>query len=169
MPTSEATMHWRQARAADATALCDIYNHYVKHTHVTFEEMPVMPDEMAQRLAEITQAGNPWLVHEDSDGILGFAYASPWKSRCAYRYSRETTVYLSPQAQGRGIGTQLYRALISELSKQRLHSLLGGIALPNDASIALHEKLGFKQVARFEQVGFKFDRWIDVGYWQLLL
>ena len=164
-------MNLRNATPQDAAALADIYNHYVRNTVVTFEETAATAAEMAQRLAETTAADCPWLIAEEAAGgrLTGFAYASPWKSRCAYRYSRETTVYLAPDTTGRGLGTTLYQALIAQLKQQPLHSLLGGIALPNPASIALHEKLGFHKVAHFEQVGYKQERWVDVGYWQLLL
>ncbi len=101
--------------------------------------------------------------------MYGYAYASEWKSRCAYRYSVETTVYLHPDARGKGIGTLLYQELIRKLSKLELHAAIGGIALPNDASVALHEKIGFKKAAHFKQVGYKFNKWVDVGYWELIL
>jgi len=101
--------------------------------------------------------------------LLGYCYASKWKGRCAYRYSVESTVYLSPDATGKGIGSKLYGTLLAELRQRQFHTVIGGIALPNPASVALHEKLGFEKVAQFRQVGNKFGRWIDVGYWQLLL
>jgi phosphinothricin acetyltransferase len=101
--------------------------------------------------------------------VQGFAYASKWKGRCAYRYSVESTAYLADCSTGRGIGTRLYEALFTELRKSKMHVVMAGIALPNDASIALHEKLGFEKVAHFREVGWKFGKWIDVGYWQLLL
>ncbi|MCF7688871.1 MAG: GNAT family N-acetyltransferase, partial [Cephaloticoccus sp.] len=123
---------------------------------------------MAARMAGITSK-LPWLVCE-VDGIMtGFAYASPWKGRCAYRFTVESTVYLAPDAFGRGLGTKLYSALIEAVQSLGQHSVIGGIALPNAASVALHEKLGFHKVAHFEQVGWKFNRWIDVGYWERLL
>jgi L-amino acid N-acyltransferase YncA len=158
----------RPATTADAAAICAIYNHYVLETTITFEESPVTPEDMESRIHE-TLASLPWLVWAEGTAIQGFAYASKWKSRCAYRHSAEVTVYLDPMSAGRGIGSQLYEALIADLHQRNLHAVIGGIALPNAASIALHERLGFRKVAHFEQVGWKFDRWIDVGYWQLLL
>ena len=86
-----------------------------------------------------------------------------------YRYSAETTVYLKPQSTNKGIGTALYKSLIEEMKALQVHSLIGGIALPNNGSIALHEKLNFKKVAHFTEVGFKLNKWVDVAYWQLLL
>jgi len=159
----------RDAGTVDAEALAALYNHYVAHTAVTFEETPVAPVDMAARLADNAAVGLPWLVAECDGEIAGYAYASKWKGRCAYRYAVESTVYLQPAAVGRGVGSRLYGALIDQLRERRLHTVIGGIALPNDASVRLHEKLGFVKVAQFRQVGFKFGRWIDVGYWQLML
>ncbi len=157
------------ATNADATAIAALYNHYVVNTSVTFEEEAVAIEEMAQRIADTQAAELPWLVYEENQRILGYAYASKWKSRCAYRYAVESTVYLDKAATGRGLGTTLYTALLAELRKQNLHCVIGGIALPNTASVALHEKFGFQKVAQFKEVGWKFDQWIDVGYWELIL
>jgi len=101
--------------------------------------------------------------------VLGYAYASKWKSRCAYRYAVESSIYLAPDATGRGLGTRLYVALIDALRAKSVHTIIGGIALPNPASVALSEKLGFRKIGQFEQVGWKFEKWIDVGYWELIL
>ncbi|WP_341503925.1 arsinothricin resistance N-acetyltransferase ArsN1 family B [Gallaecimonas sp. GXIMD4217] len=160
----------RTATPPDATAIAAIYNHYVVDSIATFEEAPVADDDMAGRIEQVRSQGLPWLVAEDERGqVLGYAYASPWKARAAYRHSVEITVYLAPSAGGRGLGTRLYRALFKVLAAGQVHAVMAGIALPNPASVALHEKLGLSQVAHFQQVGRKFDRWIDVGYWQLLL
>lgn len=159
----------RTAAEADAAALARIYNHYVLNTVVTFETAPVDAVEMKARLVQTAADGLPWIVAEDAQGIAGFAYASTWKGRCAYRFSAESTIYLDPARTGRGIGTRLYSELLSRIHGLSLHTVMGGIALPNEPSVRLHERLGFRKVAHFEQVGFKQDRWIDVGYWQLLL
>ena len=158
----------RPATSHDAAAVAAIYNHYVVNSIITFEETPVPVDDMAARMNAVT-ASLPWLAFESDGNLQGYAYASPWKSRCAYRFAVETTVYLAPKATGRGIGTRLYAALLDELRGCSLHSVIGGVALPNAASVALHEKLGFEKVAHFKQVGWKFDHWIDVGYWELTL
>lgn len=157
----------RSANVGDTAELCDIYNHYVLNTSVTFEEQAVTVEEMVARVQE-TLPSLPWLVVEDSAHVLGFCYASKWKGRCAYRYSAEATAYLRPDATGKGLGRQLYLELLKQLKDRGFHAVIGGIALPNDASVALHEKLGFAKVALFRQVGHKFGNWIDVGYWQLL-
>jgi len=160
----------RSATTADAAALAGIYNHYVANTIITFEEEPVRAPEMAHRITETLAAGLPWLVEaEESGRVLGYAHASKWKSRCSYRYSAEATVYLEKSATGRGLGTRLYAAVIAELRELKMHAVIGGVSLPNAASVALHEKLGFRKVAHFKETGFKFGQWIDVGYWELML
>jgi phosphinothricin acetyltransferase len=108
-------------------------------------------------------------VLEQGGRVLGFAYAGTFRSRSAYRYSVETTIYLDREAQGKGLGTRLYEALIDRLRATPAHLLIAIIALPNDRSVGLHEKLGFEKAGHLQQVGRKFDRWIDVGHWQLLL
>ena len=159
----------RPATPADAAAIAAIYNHYVVHTIVTFEEEEISTKEMALRITEVQGAGRPWFVWEEAGKVLGYSYASGWKSRCSYRFSLETTVYLDQAATGRGLGTQLYSALIDSLRQTKTHALIGGVALPNAGSVALHEKLGFVKIGHFKEVGWKFDQWIDVGYWELVL
>ena len=158
----------RDLTPGDAAQICEIYNHYIEHTIVSFEEAQVSLEEMRSRIVEIVPS-LPWLVYEEEQQIMGYAYASKWKGRCAYRYSLESTVYLRPEAQGKGIGSELYKALIEELRSKGFHTVIGGISLPNEASIRLHEKFGFRKVAHFSEVGFKFGRWVDVGYWELKL
>ena len=162
-------MNIRPAGQRDVAAIAAIYNHYIATTCITFETEPVSDEEMGARIDETHSSNLPWLIAEENGVVLGYAYASKWKGRCAYRYSAESTVYLGVASKGKGLGTSLYVALIDTLRERGLHAVIGGIALPNDASIALHERLGFEKVAQFKQVGFKQDRWIDVGYWQLLL
>lgn len=156
----------RPATERDADAIAGIYNHYILNTVVTFEEEPVSPEDVSERIGAVRAASLPWLVAEEQHEVVGYAYAGKWSGRCSYRYSAESTIYLDPQATGRGIGRRLYEVLIDELRGSGMHVAIGGIALPNDASIALHERLGFRKVAHFGEVGFKFGRWIDVGYWQ---
>jgi L-amino acid N-acyltransferase YncA len=156
----------RVAEAEDGAVLARIYNHYIATTVVTFEEAAVSAADMSARVAEISAGKLPWLVAQSPAGVSGFAYASRWKGRCAYRYSVESTVYLEPSAIGRGLGMALYSTLLARLEELGCHAVIGGIALPNQASVALHEKLGMQKVAHFAEVGFKFGRWVDVGYWQ---
>ncbi len=159
----------RIAKPDDSASVADIYNHYVTSEIATFEEEPVAPEAMAARIADVTGRSLPWLVAEVDGSVLGYAYAGPWKTRSAYRFTVESTVYLHQSAMRRGVGAELYGALIAELRAHNVHAVIGGIALPNDASVRLHEKLGFRKIGQFEQVGYKFGQWIDVGYWELLL
>ena len=159
----------RTALPADAGQIAHIYNYYVANTVITFEEQAVSAEDMAARIAEVQDQGLPWLVAEAEGSIVGYSYATRWKARSAYRHSVETTIYLKNGFGGRGIGKPLYSALFPILRQRGIHAVIGGAALPNDASVALHERLGFERVATFRQVGFKHDRWVDVAYWQLIL
>ena len=152
----------RKVQISDAKAICNIYNYYIQNTIITFEEEPVSEQEMKNR---IKSSSLPWLVSENENQLIGYAFASEWKSRCAYKYSVESSVYL----EGRGIGTPLYKELLKQLDDLNYHTIIAGIALPNDISVKFHEKFGFKKVAHFKQVGLKFNKFIDVGYWQLFL
>jgi L-amino acid N-acyltransferase YncA len=158
----------RSVTLEDAAAICAIYNHYVEQSDISFEEVAVTEQEMAERITTISHH-YPWLVFCDGKQVLGYAYAMAWKSRSAYRYSVETSVYLAPGARGRNLGTELYRELLPKLREGGFHTAVACISLPNAASIHLHEKMGFSKVAHFKEVGFKGDRWIDIGYWQLSL
>jgi phosphinothricin acetyltransferase len=163
------TTHIRPATPADAARICAIYNPYVATTTISFEEEPVDEPGMAQRIADVAAAGLPWLVLEVDGAVAGYAYATKWRARPAYRHSVESSVYLDQAWAGRGFGKQLYGALLDDLRARDLHLVIGGIALPNAASTRLHEALGFCKVAHFAEVGQKFGRWVDVGYWELRL
>ena len=158
----------RHANLEDAQAICDIYNYYVLNTIVTFEEDIVLADDMADRIKKVSEK-YVWLVYEQEGEIIGYAYAGEWKSRCSYRFSVESSVYLKNGFSGKGIGSKLYEALIKNLEKTDIHAVIGGISLPNEGSIALHEKFGFEKIAQFKEVGFKFEKWIDVGYWEKII
>jgi L-amino acid N-acyltransferase YncA len=158
----------RQVKPSDAQQICKIYNYYMANTIITFEEVPVTEQEMKKRIMEIS-AEFPYLVFEDETGITGFAYASRWKSRSAYRYSVESTVYVAQDKLRKKIGQQLLSELLAKLKTIGIHSIIAGIALPNAGSVGLHEKFGFKKIGEFEEVGRKFNQWINVGYWELLL
>ena len=135
-------------------------------TIVTFEEEPVSSFEIARRMEEVWSGTLPWLVAERDGHIVGYAYATKWKARYGYRFSTEVSVYLDTEHGGRGIGSKLYGELFPILRERGIRNIIGGIALPNEASVALHEKFGMEKVAHFKAIGIKFDRWIDVGYWQ---
>jgi phosphinothricin acetyltransferase len=159
----------RAVKSEDGEAICSIYNHYIEKTVITFEERPLEISEMDERIRKIS-GKYPYLVWEEADGAInGYAYANAWRERSAYRYSAELSIYLRDGFQGRGMGRKLMKSLIEEVRKTDIHSLVAGIALPNERSVALHEKFGFKKTAHLEEVGFKFGNWLDVGYWQLRL
>jgi L-amino acid N-acyltransferase YncA len=155
----------RPATTADAGAIAAIYNRHVTGTIVTFEEEPVAVDAMAARVTQ-GSASFPWLVWEDDGQVVGYAYGGAWRTRHAYRFAVETSIYVADSHHGRGIGRRLYDALLDDLGERGFHIALGCISLPNDASVALHEGCGFKKVGVFPAVGWKLGRWIDVGYWQ---
>ena len=157
----------RPASPADAERICTIYNHYIASTTISFEEEPVAAADMAQRIADVASANLPWLVMEEGGKLIGYAYATKWRVRAAYRFAVESSVYFDPAHAGQGAGTVLYQALLAELRRRELHLVIGGIAQPNEASVRLHERLGFTKVAHFSEVGLKFGRWVDVAYWQL--
>ena len=159
----------RSAIAGDAAQIARIYNYYIANTVVTFETEDVDAAEIAQRIEATIDIPLPWLVAVDGDTVLGYAYASKWKGRCAYRFAVEATIYLDAVQTGKGIGGPLYEQLLDEIRSHSMRSVIGGISLPNEASVRLHERLGFKKVGHFERVGYKQDRWVDVGYWQLQL
>jgi phosphinothricin acetyltransferase len=159
----------RNARSEDAPQIADIYRPYVESTAISFEEVPVTAAEMAGRMEAVQALALPWLVAEQDGVISGYAYATPWKARHAYRHSVEITVYLRQNALARGLGTALYSALFKALQQRPIHAVVACIALPNAHSVALHEKFGMRKVAHFAEVGYKLGAWRDVGYWQVNL
>ena len=157
----------RAATADDAVDIAYIYNYYVATSHATFEIEPVDLAEMQRRIAACLDRGYPFLVCVDGDEITGYAYGHEYRERTAYRQTVEVSVYVRPGHDGKKIGTSLYEALFDEIKSGDFHAVVAGISLPNDASIHLHEKFGMEKVAHFREVGRKFDRWIDVAYWEL--
>ena len=158
----------RKVMLSDVEAICTIYNYYILNSVATFELESVDTDEMMRRIKRITQKF-PWIVYVEANELLGYAYADDWKTRKAYKYTVESTIYIKNGYNGQGIGSRLYMFLLNELTKINIHAVIGGISLPNDASIALHEKLGFEKIGQFKDVGFKFNKWIDVGYWEHII
>ena len=155
----------RPATPDDAAALAAIYRPIVETTTISFEE--VAPDAVAMReRVEKTLASYPWLVAADGNAVLGYAYAGRWRDRAAYRWSVETTAYVAASARGRGIGTALYGALVRVLDVQGFRRAFAGITLPNDASIALHERAGFTRAGVFRDAGYKLGRWCDVAWYE---
>jgi L-amino acid N-acyltransferase YncA len=152
----------------DARACAAIYGPYVREGAVSFEDEAPGADEMARRIERIG-ATHPWLVAELDGQVVGFAYACPHRERAAYRWAADVTVYVDPAHQRRGVGRELYVALFELLRRQRLHVACAGITLPNDASVGLHEALGFEPVGVYRSIGYKAGAWRDVGWWQLRL
>lgn len=155
----------RAAQASDAAAIAHLYRHYITTTTISFETEPPSADDITARIQKVT-ARHSWLVYESDGVLLGYAYTSTFRERPAYQATVESTIYLDRAAIGRGIGRALYQALLDEAALKGYREALGVIALPNDPSVRLHEKLGFVKVAHLEKIGRKFDRWIDIGIWQ---
>jgi phosphinothricin acetyltransferase len=150
----------------DAEQIQAIYSPIVKQTVISFETNPPTVDEMRQR---VVQANLPWLVCEDQGTMLGYVYAAQHRTRAAYQWSVDVSVYTHPNARRRGVGRALYSSLFKILTLQGFRNAYAGIALPNPASVGLHEALGFQPIGVYKAVGYKFDTWHDVGWWQLSL
>jgi len=155
----------RHATSADAAAITEIYNHYVLTHWATLEWVPIPVSEMEARIQKV-QEEFPWLVAEEDGIILGYAYAGQFRGRVGYRHTAETSIYLNPEQHKKGIGSQLYEELFRLLEKMDVHKLIAGIGLPNEASVAFHQKHGFVKVAHFTEMGRKFNKWWDVSFWE---
>jgi phosphinothricin acetyltransferase len=153
----------RLATADDAAAIAAIYRPYVEQSRISFETEPPEADEIVRRMGNPI---HPWLVAEQDGRVIAYASTSPMRGRAAYRWSVETGIYVAPDAQGRGIGRKLLEAHLDLLERQGFVTIVAGIALPNDASVALHEKVGFKLSGIERGVGFKHGEWVDVSRWQ---
>jgi phosphinothricin acetyltransferase len=158
----------RPVTLADTPAITAIYNPYIERTTISFEETPLPVSDMAARIRDIS-ASHPYLVYEEDSEILGYAYLHQWKERAAYRFAVEDSIYLKTGHERKGIGEALLRALLEEARKMALHAVVAVITIPNAASTGLHEKLGFRKIGELREIGFKFDSWLVVGYWQILL
>jgi phosphinothricin acetyltransferase len=152
----------------DAEACAAIYAPFVTDSAVSFEDVPPDADEFARRIAA-TSERYPWLVGEEAGAVAGYAYATRWRDRAAYRWTTEVAVYVGEAYRRRGLARQLYGSLFALLARQGLRMVCAGVTLPNDPSVALHEACGFQPVGIFRRVGFKHGRWWDVGWWQLQL
>jgi len=158
----------RLARASDAEAFLEIYAPIVRDTPISFETEPPGVEEMRARIEKYL-ALYPWLVAERDSRVDGYAYASAHRDRKAYQWSVDVSCYVHPDARGRGVGKRLYTALLAILARQGFHGAFAGIALPNAASIALHESVGFREIGRYREVGFKSGAWRDTAWYQRLL
>ena len=154
---------------ADVPAVTRIYGHYVRETVITFETEEPSEAEMASRFAAITAKGHPLLIGEVDGAVIGYAYASTYRAREAYRFTCEDSIYLAPDAVGHGLGGKLLGRLIEASSKAGLKQMLAVITAERANSIRLHEKHGFRFIGRYEALGFKFDRWLDIVHMQRAL
>ncbi|MGE0682538.1 MAG: N-acetyltransferase family protein [Candidatus Binatia bacterium] len=159
-------MRIRRAMAEDAERLAEIYNWYILNTIITFETDVVSPQEMEKRLQEKITT-HDWLVGEVNQELIGYAYYGSFRTRAAYNHTVESTIYLSQESLGKGFGRILYANLIESVKGCGFREVIGVIALPNPQSIALHQAMGFAEVGVLKGVGYKFERYIDVGIWQL--
>jgi len=158
----------RKVTIEDAETITAIYNYYILNSAATFEEHCV-PVSFFEEKITTADSKFPWLVYEVNNTIVGYTCSSPWKPRSGYRYTAEISIYLKHDSIEKGIGTILYTALINQLKKSNFNAIIGGVTLPNPSCVRLHEKLGFEKIAHFKKVGYKFNKWNDVAYWQLLL
>lgn len=161
-------MNVRSVTLADAAQIAEIYNYYVKTSHATFELETIDSFETENRIRNAFEQNYPFFVCEETEEIVGYAYGRQFRPRRAYLHSIEVSVYVKNGREGKGIGTSLYQKLFQEILHRDFHAVIAGISLPNEASVKLHEKFGFTKAAHFREVGFKFGRWIDVGYWELI-
>jgi phosphinothricin acetyltransferase len=154
--------------ACDSAACAAIYRPFVTDSYVSFEEEPPDREEFARRIERLSQS-YPWLVAEDDGAVIGYAYASAHRERAAYRWAADVAVYVDERARRNGVGRALYSALFGLLARQGVQSVCAGVSLPNDASVGLHEALGFRPVGVYRRIGWKRGAWWDVGWWQLQL
>ncbi len=156
----------RPVQLSDAPQLAEMYNYYIRETTSTIELEEITIADFEARIKKITSKF-PYIVWEEKGEILGYACANTFRERAGYRFTVETSVYLRKDQFGKQLGTALYTELMRLIKEQGFHRAIGGLTLPNPASERFHEKLGFKKVAHFDQVGRKFDQWYDVGFWLL--
>ena len=159
----------RPYSAADIPAVTRIYGHYVRDTVITFETEEPDEAEMANRFAAIAGKGHPLLIAEQDRQVIGYAYASTYRPREAYRFTCEDSIYLSPDAVGQGLGGKLLARLIEDSGKAGLKQMLAVITAERANSIRLHEKHGFRFIGKYEALGYKFDRWLDIVHMQRAL
>lgn len=157
----------RDVNIKDAKQIVDIYNYYVLNSIVTLDLVPFSTQDFEEKIETISNQF-PFIVYEENNVLLGYAYANTFRTKPAYNNTVELTIYLKYDELGKQIGKRMYSELLDQLKKQNYHVVIGGLTLPNDASIKLHENLGFEKVAHFKEVGYKFNKWHDVGFWQLI-
>jgi L-amino acid N-acyltransferase YncA len=158
----------RKATIDDAIEICNIYNYYVLNTAITFETKAVSLNVMQSRIQGILDCSLPYYVAVEDNHVIGYCYLHPWNNRCSYSSTKEVSIYLDKNVRRQGLGTKLFEHILKNVDHKNIHVLISGICLPNESSVCLHEKFGFKQVSLMKEIGRKFDEWRDVGHWQLI-
>lgn len=158
----------RPVQLSDSEQIAQIFNDYILHSTAIFDEKPLSVDTMREHIAEISRTF-PYYVYETAGVVKGFCYVHTWKQRPAYKATLETTIYLSKDIIGQGVGRELMNILINDCRKQGYKVLIACITAENEASVLFHEALGFSKVSHFHNVGYKFDRWLDVTDYELQL
>ncbi len=163
-----STFEIRDVRPKDCARITEIYNYFVRNTITTFDLQEWTVADMTENVMGKAK-DYPFLVLEEESLVIGYAYAMRWKGRKAYDNTVEVSIYFDSEKTGGGRGKSLYKGLFDRLQEMGIHVVIAGVSLPNDVSVKFHERIGFEKVAHFKEVGHKFDRWIDVAYWQLFL
>ena len=158
----------RKVQFSDAEHIINIYNYYIDNTAITFETSKINVNEEKQRIKKILDNNYPFIVYEEQNVIVGYAYLSKWREREAYNHTLESSIYIHKDYQNKGIGKMLYSELIKSGKAQGVHTLVGIISIPNIQSQKLHERFGFKKVGLLKDAGYKFNKFIDVELWQLI-
>jgi phosphinothricin acetyltransferase len=159
----------RDVKISDANRITEIYNYYIENTAITFDEKKITEKDTAQKIVRILKKNYPYIVCEEDGLIIGYAYLNSWRPHPAYNITLESSIYLDASFTKRGLGSILYRELIARACRMNIHSLIGVLSVPNEASRKLHEKFGFRLVGTFKETGYKFNQLIDVEFWQLFL
>lgn len=155
----------RKVQYKDAKEIVNIFNYYIINTTISFETEKLSVEEMESRIKEKT-VNNPWIVYEENEKILGYAYVGEFSKRKAYNNTREVTIYVDKESRGKKIGTMLMKELIKICKEYKFHTLVSIITVPNEKSVMLHENFGFEKVGELKEVGYKQDKWLNVAYWQ---
>ena len=162
-------MKIRQVELSDTPAICKIINYYIENSAIILETEPYSEDRTRQRIEVIINSGHLFYVGEVAGKVIGFCHTKPLESGCAYTATVEESIFLDKDETGKGYGTQLLEHLLEQIEKTAIHTLIATLVLPNESSVRLHEKFGFKQVSCMKEVGRKFGQWQDIGHWQLVL
>jgi phosphinothricin acetyltransferase len=162
-------MNIRQATINDAAAICNILNYYIENSTISLDITPISEDKSRQRINDIINSGHLLYIGEIAGNVIGFYCTYDWNNRSACKSTVEESIFLDKDEIGKGYGTQLFEHLLKHINKSKTHVLIATIVIPNENSVRLHEKFGFKQVSHIKEIGRKFNQWQDIGHWQLIL